>query len=93
MRIHSTFDDALMNALHGTINTIGECNVNCLLLDIIRDYLTFHQVWSKIEARLGDKAVRGLATETQVGLFRYSVTIKLCDSYCLSIGLDKLVAQ
>ena len=30
--------------------------------------------------------VRGLAPETQVGLSRYSVTIKLCDSYCLGIG-------
>ncbi|SPC64435.1 uncharacterized protein UHOD_11920 [Ustilago sp. UG-2017b] len=34
--------------------------------------------------------VRGLAPETQVGLSRYSVTIKLCDSYCLGIGLDEL---
>ncbi|CCF50040.1 uncharacterized protein UHOR_14188 [Ustilago hordei] len=37
--------------------------------------------------------VRGLAPETQVGLSRYLVTIKLCNSYCLSIGLDELVAQ
>ena len=35
--------------------------------------------------------VRGLAPETQVGLSRYLVTIKLCDSYCLSISLDELV--
>ncbi|SOV09243.1 uncharacterized protein UDID_18531 [Ustilago sp. UG-2017a] len=28
--------------------------------------------------------------ETQVGLSGYSVTIKLCDSYCLGIGLDEL---
>ncbi|SPC67664.1 uncharacterized protein UHOD_11789 [Ustilago sp. UG-2017b] len=34
--------------------------------------------------------VRGLAPETRVGLSRYSVTIKLCDSYCLGIGLDEL---
>ena len=31
-------------------------------------------------------SVRGLAPETQVGLSRYSVTIELCDSYCLGIG-------
>ena len=36
--------------------------------------------------------VRGLAPETQVGLSRYSVTIKLCDSYCLGIG-DYQVVQ
>ena len=35
--------------------------------------------------------VRGLVPETQVGLLRYSVTIKLCDSYCLGIGIDELV--
>ena len=36
--------------------------------------------------------VRGLSPETQVGLSRYSVTIKLCDSYCLGIG-DYQVVQ
>ncbi|KAJ1591234.1 hypothetical protein NDA11_007419 [Ustilago hordei] len=41
---------------------------------------------------MDNTGVRGLAPETQVGLSRYSVTIKLCDSYCLSIGLDELVA-
>ena len=35
--------------------------------------------------------VRGLAPETQVGLSRYSVTIKLCDSYCLGIGDYRVV--
>ena len=39
-----------------------------------------------------EQCVRGLAPETQVGLLRYSVTIKLCDSYCLSIS-DYQVAQ
>ena len=38
-------------------------------------------------------SVRGLAPETQVGLSRYSVTIKLCDSYCLGIDLDELIAR
>ena len=37
--------------------------------------------------------VRGLAPETQVGLSRYLVTIKLCDSYSLGVGLDELVIQ
>ncbi|SOV09099.1 uncharacterized protein UDID_18265 [Ustilago sp. UG-2017a] len=37
--------------------------------------------------------VRGLAPETQVGLSRYSVTIKLCDSYCLGISLGELIAR
>ncbi|SOV09417.1 uncharacterized protein UDID_18592 [Ustilago sp. UG-2017a] len=37
--------------------------------------------------------VRGRAPETQVGLSRYSVTIKLCDSYCLGVGLDELIAR
>ncbi|KAJ1578133.1 hypothetical protein NDA12_005622 [Ustilago hordei] len=39
-----------------------------------------------------DASVRGLAPETQVGLSRYLVTIKLCDSYCLGIS-DYLVVQ
>ncbi|SOV03667.1 uncharacterized protein UDID_19112 [Ustilago sp. UG-2017a] len=37
--------------------------------------------------------VRGRAPETQVGLSRYSVTIKLCDSYCLGISLGELIAR
>ncbi|SOV09593.1 uncharacterized protein UDID_19021 [Ustilago sp. UG-2017a] len=41
----------------------------------------------------GKERVRGRAPETQVGLSRYSVTIKLCDSYCLGIGLDELIAR
>ena len=38
-----------------------------------------------------EQLIRGLAPETQVGLSRYSVTIKLCDSYCLGVSLDELV--
>ncbi|KAJ1571966.1 hypothetical protein NDA15_001370 [Ustilago hordei] len=41
----------------------------------------------------GMPLVRGLAPETQVGLSRYSVTIKLCDSYCLEILGDYQVVQ
>ncbi|KAJ1595379.1 hypothetical protein NDA14_003401 [Ustilago hordei] len=39
-----------------------------------------------------DGIVRGLAPETQVSLSSYLVTIKLCNSYCLSIS-DYQVAQ
>ncbi|CCF50860.1 hypothetical protein NDA11_004675 [Ustilago hordei] len=53
-----SFNNALTNAICSTINTIGEYNVNYLLLDIIREYLTFSQVWNKIETRLGNKATR-----------------------------------
>ena len=38
-----------------------------------------------------DLDVRGLAPETQVELSRYSVTIELCDSYCLGIGDYRVV--
>ncbi|KAJ1603063.1 hypothetical protein NDA14_003284 [Ustilago hordei] len=48
--------------------------------------------WAKVLLNYLDHPVRGLAPETQVGLSRYSVTIKLCDSYCLSIG-DYQVVQ
>ncbi|CCF47995.1 hypothetical protein NDA11_005882 [Ustilago hordei] len=51
-----TFDDALTNALHGTINTTIKYNVNYLILNIIREYHTFHQVWKKIENSLTNKA-------------------------------------
>ncbi|KAJ1572949.1 hypothetical protein NDA12_000996 [Ustilago hordei] len=40
-----------------------------------------------------EDGVRGLVPETQVGLSRYSVTIKLCDSYCLGIGDYQVVQQ
>ncbi|SOV01636.1 uncharacterized protein UDID_18148 [Ustilago sp. UG-2017a] len=42
---------------------------------------------------LGNHCVRGRAPETQVGLSRSSVTIQLCDSYCLGLGLEELVAR
>ena len=35
--------------------------------------------------------VRGLAPKTQVDLSGYSVTIELCDSYCLGIGDYRVV--
>ncbi|SOV08974.1 uncharacterized protein UDID_18216 [Ustilago sp. UG-2017a] len=53
-----------------TIDTVGEYYVNYLLLDIIREYLTFSQVWSKIKNGLGNEATRAscrLALITQLG--------------------------
>ena len=38
-----------------------------------------------------EPTVRGLAPETQVDLSRYSVTVELCDSYCLGIGDYRVV--
>ncbi|KAJ1044256.1 hypothetical protein NDA10_006062 [Ustilago hordei] len=51
------FDDALTNAVHGTIDTTGEHNINYLILDIIREYHTFHQIWKKIENGLTNEAI------------------------------------
>ncbi|KAJ1585817.1 hypothetical protein NDA11_006397 [Ustilago hordei] len=53
-----SLDDALTNALCGTIDTTGEHNVNYLVLDVIKEYLTFHQVWRKIENSLMNEATK-----------------------------------
>ncbi|SYW74488.1 uncharacterized protein UHO2_01354 [Ustilago hordei] len=53
-----SLDDALINALHGTINTTREHNVNYLVLDVIKEYLTFNQVWRKIENSLMNEATK-----------------------------------
>ncbi|SYW79673.1 uncharacterized protein UHO2_04316 [Ustilago hordei] len=53
-----SLDDALINALHGTIDTTGEYNVNYLVLDVIKEYLTFNQVWRKIENSLTNEATK-----------------------------------
>ncbi|KAJ1034502.1 hypothetical protein NDA18_001360 [Ustilago nuda] len=53
-----SLDDALINALRGTIDTTGEHNVNYLVLDVIKDYLTFNQVWRKIENGLTNEATK-----------------------------------
>ncbi|SOV08466.1 uncharacterized protein UDID_17401 [Ustilago sp. UG-2017a] len=71
-----------------TIDTTGEFNINYLILDIIREHHTFHNVWKKIENGLTNEATaisRRIALITQlgelrmynsdVGLSRYSVTI------------------
>ncbi|SPC62923.1 uncharacterized protein UHOD_11843 [Ustilago sp. UG-2017b] len=53
-----SLDDALINALRGTIDTTGEYNVNYLVLDVIKEYLTFNQVWRKIENGLTNEATK-----------------------------------
>ncbi|KAJ1042205.1 hypothetical protein NDA10_000278 [Ustilago hordei] len=53
-----SLDDALINALRGTIDTTGEHNINYLVLDVIKEYLTFNQVWRKIENGLTNEATK-----------------------------------
>ncbi|SOV05043.1 uncharacterized protein UDID_17828 [Ustilago sp. UG-2017a] len=53
-----SLNDALINTLHGTIDTTGEYNVNYLVLDVIKEYLTFNQVWRKIENGLTNEATK-----------------------------------
>ncbi|SOV01865.1 uncharacterized protein UDID_18825 [Ustilago sp. UG-2017a] len=67
------FDDALTNALHSTIDTTGEFNINYLILDIIREHHTFHNVWKKIENGLTNEATaisRRIALIAQLGELR-----------------------
>ncbi|SOV06222.1 uncharacterized protein UDID_19483 [Ustilago sp. UG-2017a] len=68
-----TFDDALTNALCSTIDTTGEFNINYLILDIIREHHTFHNVWKKIENGLTNEATtisRRIALIAQLGELR-----------------------
>ncbi|SOV07964.1 uncharacterized protein UDID_17246 [Ustilago sp. UG-2017a] len=53
-----SLNDALINALRGTIDTTREYNVNYLVLDVIKEYLTFNQVWRKIKNSLTNKATK-----------------------------------
>ncbi|KAJ1041910.1 hypothetical protein NDA14_000473 [Ustilago hordei] len=71
------FDDTLINALHGTINTISKYNVNYLILNIIREYHTFHQVWKKIETGLTNEAT---VTSCQLALIAQLGDIKMFNS-------------
>ncbi|KAJ1583995.1 hypothetical protein NDA11_002003 [Ustilago hordei] len=68
-----SFDDALTNAVCGTIDTTGEYNINYLILDIIREHHTFSQVWKKIENGLTNEATatsRWIALIAQLGKLR-----------------------
>ncbi|KAJ1588263.1 hypothetical protein NDA12_005585 [Ustilago hordei] len=80
-------DDALINALHGTIDTTREHNVNYLVLDVIKEYLTFHQVWRKIENGLMNEATKmshRLALISQLGNIKmfHSDARKLIQEVC-----------
>ncbi|UTT88104.1 hypothetical protein NDA17_003711 [Ustilago hordei] len=85
-------------ALDHKCNTLAEA-FYCSSIDTLQIHLQLEQEHTRCEKILEaectkreEMRVRGLAPETQVGLSRYSVTIKLCDSYCLGIG-DYQVAQ
>ncbi|KAJ1029172.1 hypothetical protein NDA18_002800 [Ustilago nuda] len=71
------FDDALMNAVCGTINTTGEYNINYLILDIIREHHTFHQIWKKIENGLTNEAI---ATSHQITLIAQLGELRMYNS-------------
>lgn len=84
-----TFDNALTNALCSTINTTGEHNINYLLLDIISKYLTFHQVWKKIQNGLTNKATmisQGLHGRPWTSI-RRAVRTK-CQISCHRVGVE-----
>ncbi|CCF53177.1 hypothetical protein NDA11_005892 [Ustilago hordei] len=72
-----TFDDALTNALCGTIDTTGEYNVNYLILNIIREPHTFHQVWKKIENGLTNEAT---TTSCQIALISQLGELRMFNS-------------
>ncbi|SOV03335.1 uncharacterized protein UDID_18637 [Ustilago sp. UG-2017a] len=72
-----SFDDALTNVLLGTIDTTGEYNINYLILDIIREYHTFHQVWEKIQNRLTNEST---AISYQLALIAQLGDIKMFNS-------------
>ena len=67
----------------------GQVNLddNELVIDLFRGSLT-RSIQEKFER---NPLSEGLAPETQVDLSRYSVTIELCDSYCLGIGDYRVV--
>ncbi|CCF48444.1 hypothetical protein NDA14_005503 [Ustilago hordei] len=71
------FNDVLTNALCGTVNTTREHNINYLILDIIREYHTFHQVWKKIESGLTNEAT---ATSCQLALITQLGDVKMFNS-------------
>ncbi|KAJ1582728.1 hypothetical protein NDA12_001768 [Ustilago hordei] len=70
--------------------------INDIFRDIIGVYVVVYLddflIFSDTEEVHVKHIVRGRAPETQVSLSRYSVTIKLCDSYCPGIG-DYQVVQ
>ncbi|SOV05388.1 uncharacterized protein UDID_18403 [Ustilago sp. UG-2017a] len=80
-----SLDDALINALRGTIDTTGEYNVNYLILDVIKEYLTFNQVWRKIENSLTNEA-----TKTS---HRLALILQLNDTKMFHLDARKLIQE
>ncbi|KAJ1579093.1 hypothetical protein NDA15_005607 [Ustilago hordei] len=80
-----SLDDALINALHGTIDTTGEHNVNYLVLDVIKEYLTFNQVWRKIE--------NGLTNEATKTSHRLALILQLNDTKMFHLDARKLIQE
>ncbi|KAJ1044626.1 hypothetical protein NDA10_001302 [Ustilago hordei] len=78
-------DDALINALRGTIDTTGEHNVNYLVLDVIKEYLTFNQVWRKIE--------NGLTNEATKTSHRLALISQLNDTKMFNSDARKLIQE
>ncbi|SYW81977.1 uncharacterized protein UHO2_00462 [Ustilago hordei] len=71
------FNDTLTNALCSTINTTREYNVNYLILNIIREHHTFHQVWKKIENGLTNEAT---TTSHQIALIAQLGKLRMFNS-------------
>ncbi|SYW86524.1 uncharacterized protein UHO2_04021 [Ustilago hordei] len=80
-----SLDDALINALHGTIDTTREYNVNYLVLDVIKEYLTFNQVWRKIE--------NGLTNEATKTSHRLALISQLNDTKMFHSDVRKLIQE
>ncbi|SOV06018.1 uncharacterized protein UDID_19253 [Ustilago sp. UG-2017a] len=80
-----SLDDALINALRGTIDTTGEYNVNYLVLDVIKEYLTFNQVWRKIE--------NGLTNEATKMSHRLALISQLNDTKMFHLDARKLIQE
>ncbi|SYW81521.1 uncharacterized protein UHO2_00045 [Ustilago hordei] len=80
-----SLDDALINALHGIIDTTGEHNVNYLILDVIKEYLTFNQVWRKIK--------NGLTNEATKMSHRLVLILQLNDTKMFHLDARKLIQE
>ncbi|KAJ1585959.1 hypothetical protein NDA12_003553 [Ustilago hordei] len=80
-----SLDDALINALRGTIDTTREYNVNYLILDVIKEYLTFNQVWRKIE--------NGLTNEATKMSHRLALILQLNDTKMFHLDARKLIQE
>ncbi|SOV05241.1 uncharacterized protein UDID_17874 [Ustilago sp. UG-2017a] len=80
-----SLNDALINALCGTIDTTREYNVNYLVLDVIKEYLTFNQVWRKIK--------NGLTNEATKTSHRLALISQLNDTKMFHLDARKLIQE